>query len=160
EQPVQVPAARRTRPAQVRGHRAAGVHRQRAVPTDRRAALPPHPPRSRVLLVRAADSRRRGHARKNVRLGSGTKGCEAERMTASTAKELEARLREWLPTQRWYAGGSRGLRSVEVAARTELLAGDPSMHLLLLRVEHGGGSDLYQLLLGERAELPDRLEHV
>lgn len=81
-------------------------------------------------------------------------------MKASTAQELEKQLREWLPAQRWFAGGSRAVHSVEVARRTELLAGDPAMHLLLLHVVHDGGDDLYQLLLGERSELPDRLEHV
>ncbi|MQA79083.1 MAG: aminoglycoside phosphotransferase [Streptosporangiales bacterium] len=73
---------------------------------------------------------------------------------------LRKRLVDWLPTQRWYAGGSRAIRRVEVAARTELVTGDPAMSLLLLTVDHDGGTDTYQLLLGERSELPDRLEHV
>ncbi|MQA03746.1 MAG: phosphotransferase [Streptosporangiales bacterium] len=73
---------------------------------------------------------------------------------------LEKRLLHWLPAQRWYAGGSRTLRSVEVERRTELLGGDPAMSLLVLAVTHDGGSDKYQLLLGERSQLPQRLAHV
>ncbi|HEX6447639.1 MAG TPA: aminoglycoside phosphotransferase [Streptosporangiales bacterium] len=73
---------------------------------------------------------------------------------------FEKQLREWLPTQRWYAGGARTIERVGVEQRTELVEGDPSLQLLLLSVAHTGGTDRYQLLLGSRRELPDRLAHV
>lgn len=73
---------------------------------------------------------------------------------------FEKQLREWLPTQRWYAGGARTIERVQVEQRTELVAGDPSLQLLLVWIEHTGGTDRYQLLLGTRRELPDRLAHV
>ncbi|MBO0828754.1 MAG: aminoglycoside phosphotransferase [Streptosporangiales bacterium] len=73
---------------------------------------------------------------------------------------FEKQLREWLPTQRWYAGGARTIERVAVEQRTELVSGDPSLQLLLLSVEHTGGTDRYQLFLGTRSRLTGRLAHV
>jgi maltokinase len=73
---------------------------------------------------------------------------------------FEKQLREWLPTQRWYAGGARTIEHVSVEQRTELVEDDPSLQLLLLSVTHTGGTDRYQLLLGSRRELSGRLAHV
>ena len=62
EQPVPLPAARRARPAPLRGRRAHRAARRRAVPGDRRAALPPDARRLRLLLVPAAAAPEHGHA--------------------------------------------------------------------------------------------------
>ena len=58
QQPVPLPAAGRARPAPVRGHGPGRAARRRAVPGDRRAALPAHPGRLRLLLVPADPDRR------------------------------------------------------------------------------------------------------
>ncbi|MDH6116297.1 maltokinase [Kitasatospora sp. GAS204B] len=61
---------------------------------------------------------------------------------------------DWLPGQRWYAGKGQAITGLHPLTATPLLTGDPAMLHLLLRVEHGGGADLYQLLLGLRTEAP------
>ncbi|MGH3097415.1 MAG: maltokinase N-terminal cap-like domain-containing protein [Streptosporangiales bacterium] len=74
---------------------------------------------------------------------------------------LEERLRDWLPNQRWYAGGARQIHAVRVESSTDLDAPETAgLSLLILAVDHGDGVERYQLLLGVRAELPERLEHV
>ena len=66
----------------------------------------------------------------------------------------------WLPTQRWFAGKNRPVRSVTVTERTDLVEGDPGLVHAIVEVAHSdGGSDHYQLLLGIRGELPDHLLH-
>lgn len=72
---------------------------------------------------------------------------------------LEQRLRDWLPGQRWYAGGSRPIRAVHVESSTELAGLGAESRLLILAVDHGDGVERYQLLLGARSELPERLEY-
>src|SRR5437016_6178360 len=69
-------------------------------------------------------------------------------------------LQDWLPHQRWYAGKGRVIRAVEVASATELVAGDPALHHLVVAVEAGSGPEHYQLLVGVRSQLPQRLDHV
>ncbi|MDH6143309.1 MULTISPECIES: maltokinase N-terminal cap-like domain-containing protein [Kitasatospora] len=61
---------------------------------------------------------------------------------------------DWLPGQRWYAGKGQAITGLRPVTATPLVTGDPAMLHLLLRVEHGEQSDLYQLLLGLRAEAP------
>ncbi|MDH6133124.1 maltokinase [Kitasatospora sp. MAA4] len=60
----------------------------------------------------------------------------------------------WLPGQRWYAGKGQAITGLRPLSATPLLTGDPAMVHLLLRVEHGSNADIYQLLLGLRAEAP------
>ncbi|PWW55457.1 maltokinase N-terminal cap-like domain-containing protein [Actinokineospora spheciospongiae] len=62
-------------------------------------------------------------------------------------------LRTWLPAQRWFAAKGRDLTDVRVERAVGLADGDPALvHAL---VEANG--ELYQVLIGVRAELPDHL---
>ncbi|GAA2573168.1 phosphotransferase [Actinomadura fulvescens] len=63
----------------------------------------------------------------------------------------------WLPRQRWFAGKGRAIDEISIATATELRAADPALHHLVLAVRQGEDVDRYQLLLGMRGELPDRL---
>ncbi|MFF7242412.1 maltokinase [Embleya sp. NPDC008237] len=76
-----------------------------------------------------------------------------------TASAVIALLRDWLPQQRWFAGKGRPLRGAGVVHSLEVVSGDPALHHMLLRVEHGGTPEHYQLLLGVRETLPPRLAH-
>ncbi len=54
----------------------------------------------------------------------------------------------WLPTQRWFAAKGRTIRSVEVAARTPLHDGEPSLEHVLVDIAFSDGpAHRYQLLL-------------
>ncbi|NYI06507.1 maltokinase N-terminal cap-like domain-containing protein [Allostreptomyces psammosilenae] len=71
-------------------------------------------------------------------------------------------LREWLPTQRWFAGKQRPISEVLPLSATRLAAGDPSLLHLLVRVrQEGDGAGegaVYQVPLGagrQRPALPD-----
>jgi maltokinase len=81
---------------------------------------------------------------------------------ATTA--IEQNLARWLPSQRWFAGKGRQMSGLTVAAETELAGGDPALWHLIVAVTTGSGqqsaTDCYQVLVGLRAGLPDRLEHV
>src|SRR5665213_1232178 len=81
---------------------------------------------------------------------------------------LEQLLHDWLPKQRWFAGKDHPLVAVRIVTRRDLLTGDltddPSMLHVLVEVDQTVGlTDLrtvtYQLLLGVRDQLPERLEH-
>ncbi|MEU5884607.1 phosphotransferase [Spirillospora sp. NPDC047279] len=63
----------------------------------------------------------------------------------------------WLPRQRWFAGKDRAIGEVSVAAATELRSGDPAVHHLVLAVRQDEEVDHYQVLLGMRGHLPERL---
>lgn len=76
-------------------------------------------------------------------------------MTADDDGELAALIVSWLPEQRWFAAKDTGASSAHVVAATLLHDGDPSLRHLVLRV----GEQLYQLLLGRREELPERLQY-
>ena len=69
-------------------------------------------------------------------------------------------LAAWLPGQRWFAGKGTPITDLAVVARTTLISGDPGLQHLIVAVTHASGTDSYQLFLGLRADLPDRLEHV
>lgn len=84
------------------------------------------------------------------------------------ANGLDARLArllaEWLPRQRWYGG--KGARidtetGVKVLARLDLLADqDPGLAMLVVEVRPDGRDpERYQLFVGARRELPERLAH-
>ncbi|MEU8804662.1 phosphotransferase [Spirillospora sp. NPDC048819] len=63
----------------------------------------------------------------------------------------------WLPRQRWFGGKDGPIDEVSIGTATELLAGDPALHHLVLDVAQNGVTDHYQLLLGVRRDLPERL---
>jgi maltokinase len=69
-------------------------------------------------------------------------------------------LAAWLPGQRWFAGKGTPITDLAVVAQTTLVSGDPGLRHLIVAVTQASGTDLYQLFLGLRADLPDRLEHV
>jgi len=72
---------------------------------------------------------------------------------------FEEALATWLVEQRWFAGKGHGLRDLAVVADTEIVAGDPELRHLIITVSHGLTVDYYQLLVGLRQHLPDRLAH-
>ena len=87
---------------------------------------------------------------------------------AVPANGLDARLArllaEWLPRQRWYGG--KGARidtdaGVRVLVRLDLLPErDPGLAMVVVEVRPDGREpERYQLFLGARRELPDRLSH-
>jgi maltokinase len=88
--------------------------------------------------------------------------------SAGLLDSLSPLLAEWLPRQRWFAGKGRPISGFSLVAATELLpctSGTGLLHLLV-RVRQPGGvgrgveqasADCYQLLLGVRDVLPDRL---
>src|ERR1700691_1881468 len=44
-------------------------------------------------------------------------------------------------------------------ARTKLAAGDPELRYLIIAVSHGAAVDYYQILVGLRRKLPERLDY-
>ncbi|MBO0814870.1 MAG: aminoglycoside phosphotransferase [Actinobacteria bacterium] len=73
---------------------------------------------------------------------------------------FEEALAAWLPGQRWFAGKGTPITDLAVAADTTLVGGDPGLRHLIVDVTQPTGTDAYQLFVGLRADLPDRLEHV
>ena len=73
---------------------------------------------------------------------------------------FEEALATWLPQQRWFAGKGSPITDLAVAADTTLVGGDPGLRHLILDVAQATGTDAYQLFVGLRADLPDRLGHV
>jgi maltokinase len=69
-------------------------------------------------------------------------------------------LAAWLPGQRWFAGKGSPITDLAVVEQTTLISGDPGLRHLIVAVTQASGTDSYQLFLGLRADLPDRLEHV
>ncbi|GAA4127707.1 maltokinase N-terminal cap-like domain-containing protein [Actinomadura keratinilytica] len=73
-------------------------------------------------------------------------------------------LADWLPRQRWFAGKDRAIGEVSIGTATELHPGPaarapdgPELHHVIAAVRQDGGWDHYQLLLGVRHEMPERL---
>jgi len=73
---------------------------------------------------------------------------------------FEEALAAWLPQQRWFAGKGTPITDLAVAADTTLVGGDPGLRHLIVDVAQATGTDAYQLFVGLRADLPDRLGHV
>lgn len=72
---------------------------------------------------------------------------------------IEELLTGWLPQQRWFAGKGREVTGITIETDTELVPGDPGLRHLLVSVHQGPVADRYQVLLGSRRELPQRLEY-
>ena len=71
-------------------------------------------------------------------------------------------LPDWLPEQRWFGAKGRPIVSIEIVSDRTIVEGDPSLRHLLIEVDYAdleGSSETYQLLVGQRAEVPQRLEH-
>ncbi|MCU1674664.1 MAG: hypothetical protein JWN77_2777 [Frankiales bacterium] len=83
-------------------------------------------------------------------------------MSALSTTDLTDLLAGWLPDQRWFGGKGRSVGSVAVESSAVLHKGEGRVvEHLLLRVDfEDGGSDRYQLLVGEaEGALPQRLQH-
>ena len=65
--------------------------------------------------------------------------------------QLEDLLREWLPEQRWYGGKGTAVTAVRVEHEERLPGGEDVRHTVLHVTDEGGGTELYQLLLGHRS---------
>ncbi|MFB4303154.1 phosphotransferase [Actinomadura sp. NTSP31] len=63
----------------------------------------------------------------------------------------------WLPRQRWFGGKDSPIEELSIGTATELQTGDPGLHHLVLDVRQNGATEHYQLLLGVRRDLPERL---
>ena len=86
-----------------------------------------------------------------------------DRQPAATEHALKQALARWLPAQRWFAGKGRPITGLQITSDTELAAGgagEPALRHLIVAVTQGTGTDSYQVLVGLRASLPTRLEHV
>ncbi|MDH6575714.1 maltokinase [Kitasatospora sp. MAP5-34] len=89
-----------------------------------------------------------------------TRGAGLRRTAPGVSELVQAALpliSAWLPGQRWYAGKGRAITGLTPVLGTPLQVGDPALLHLLLRVEHAGGGDIYQLLLGTRSQQPSGL---
>jgi maltokinase len=73
---------------------------------------------------------------------------------------IEDALAPWLANQRWFAGKGQGPLELAIVADTEIVAGTPELRHLIVAVSHSGAADYYQVFVGLRYDLPDRLEHV
>jgi maltokinase len=72
---------------------------------------------------------------------------------------FEEALTSWLPGQRWFAGKAAPIDRLAVVEDTVLVDGDPGLRHLIIAVSQASRTDRYQLLAGQRAAIPDRLEH-
>ena len=72
---------------------------------------------------------------------------------------IEDALAPWLGNQRWFAGKGQGTRDLAIVADTKLVAGDPELRHLIIAVSHGAAVDYYQILVGLRRKLPERLDY-
>jgi maltokinase len=72
---------------------------------------------------------------------------------------IEDTLAAWLPAQRWYAGSPAATRDLAITADTILAAGDPALRHLIIALRQAGQTVRYQVLVGVRSRLPDRLRH-
>jgi maltokinase len=69
-------------------------------------------------------------------------------------------LASWLPGQRWFAGKGTRLDGLAIESETVLADGDPGLRHLIVSVWHGGQRVSYQVLVGLRGQVPERLAHV
>jgi maltokinase len=73
--------------------------------------------------------------------------------------ELTASLASWLPNQRWFGSKGRQIHGVEIVAQRRLVEGDPDCTHVVAEVDLGEDKESYQVLVGWRSELPERLAH-
>src|SRR5260370_22780367 len=72
---------------------------------------------------------------------------------------FEETLTAWMPTQRWFAGKGARILDLAIVADTELAGGDPGLRHLIIDVSQGSSVDSYQVFVGLRKRIPERLEH-
>jgi trehalose synthase-fused probable maltokinase len=71
--------------------------------------------------------------------------------------DIGSRLAAWLPRQRWFAGTDQEIEEVLIVADTIVSSGDPELRHVVIDVCQDGNIDRYQLLIGLRPNLPQRL---
>ncbi|SDL49671.1 maltokinase N-terminal cap-like domain-containing protein [Nonomuraea jiangxiensis] len=69
---------------------------------------------------------------------------------------LSELLAAWISRQRWFGGKGRPIDELSIDSDVELT---PGLRHLIVAVWQEGSRDRYQVLLGERDSLPDRLSH-
>ena len=79
------------------------------------------------------------------------------------AEALTGLLSSWLPRQRWFGDKQRQIDDVQVVSADlwfdDSAAGGALLEHVVVGVASGGRVERYQLLVGLRTELPERLEH-
>ncbi|GAA3390091.1 maltokinase N-terminal cap-like domain-containing protein [Cryptosporangium minutisporangium] len=79
------------------------------------------------------------------------------------AEALTGLLASWLPRQRWFGDKQREIDDVQVVKADlwfdDFAAGGPRLEHVVVGVASGGRVERYQLLVGLRRELPERLDH-
>src|SRR5437763_9563576 len=73
--------------------------------------------------------------------------------------QLREVLPDWLPHQRWFGAKGRPIESVTVLTERDLVVGDPGCRHALVEVDLGEDQEIYQLLVGYRPHLPEKLKH-
>lgn len=72
---------------------------------------------------------------------------------------LDAELREWLPTQRWYGDKGRDIASLSVETAATLPGDGPLVHIALVSLRYAEGQDArYQVPVAVREDVPVTLE--
>ncbi|GGS73998.1 phosphotransferase [Nonomuraea spiralis] len=69
---------------------------------------------------------------------------------------IDELLAAWIGRQRWFGGKGRPIDDLSIDADVELT---PGLRHLIVAIWQEGSRDRYQILMGERHELPDRLTH-
>ncbi|WP_327047645.1 phosphotransferase [Microbispora sp. NBC_01189] len=73
---------------------------------------------------------------------------------------LQELLAGWITGQRWFAGKGRAIDDLSIDSEIEIAGGDPALLHLVVCVRQGDRRTRYQIPVGLRERLPDRLEHV
>jgi maltokinase len=85
--------------------------------------------------------------------------CIAAKPISVMAETVMDALAAWLLQQRWFAGKGIHIDRLDIVADTVLVDSDPGLRHLIVAVSQVSGIDRYQLLVGLRTTIPDRLEH-
>ncbi|WP_030506143.1 maltokinase N-terminal cap-like domain-containing protein [Microbispora rosea] len=73
---------------------------------------------------------------------------------------LQGLLAGWITGQRWFAGKGRAIDDLSIDSEIEIASGDPALLHLIACVRQGERRTRYQIPVGLREHLPDRLGHV
>jgi maltokinase len=81
-------------------------------------------------------------------------GCLTRAMSNGSLTEL---LADWLPSQRWFAGGGASIDSIAINSDVQLTASDPELRHLVVDVTVAGEASSYQVLAGLTGDLAPEL---
>ncbi len=86
---------------------------------------------------------------------------EPDRSPPGDAEAVLAVLAEWLPAQRWFAGTAGQASGTSLVERTAMVTteGGLAVELVLVAADTSTGRATYQVLLGWRADPPERMGH-